>query len=145
MGVRGPIPERTDQVVRRNTPDIPVTKIAAKGPVKVPELDLDDPHPIVKALYESLAASAQATYYEPSDWQYARLTLHFADKLLKKSDPSAVMLATVNQMLSSLLVSEGDRRRVRIEVERNQTQNGPQVVDIAEMFRQKLQGSRTTS
>ncbi|WP_066904583.1 hypothetical protein [Mycolicibacterium houstonense] len=146
MGVRGPVPERSDQRVRRNKDEYgEVTKIPAKGPVPVPELGFDDPHPIVAALYRSLGESAQANYYEPSDWQYARLTLHFADQLLKTSKPSAQMLATVQQMLSALLVSEGDRRRVRIEVERNQSGGDAKVVDYGKLFEEKLRSSRQSA
>jgi hypothetical protein len=48
-----------------------------------------------------------------------------------------MMLASVNSMLATLLVTEGDRRRVRLEVERSQ--EGAKVLDIAEMFRKKLE------
>lgn len=147
MGVHGPIPERSDQRVRRNKYENgEIAKLPSKGPVKVPSLGMPDAHPIVKALYRSLADSAQSDFYQPSDWEFARYTLHFADQLLKSSRPSAQMLASVNQMLASLLLSEGDRRRVRIEVERNQSGTGGEVVDVAELFRQKmLAGSRQTS
>lgn len=138
MGVRGPVPNRSDQLVRRNKPEVPVEKLAVIGPVKVPPLDFVDPHPLVWDLYQSLRDSAQSKYYEPSDWQYARLCLHFADQLLKSSRPSAQLLVTVNQMLSSLLVSEGDRRRVRLEVERNQESGGGEVLQVADLFRQRL-------
>lgn len=138
MGSRGPVPNRSDQRVRRNVPETEIDKISVIGPVKVPELGFDDPHPLVNDLYQSLRDSAQSKYYEPSDWQYARLALHFADQLLKSSRPSAQLLVTVNQMLSSLLVSEGDRRRVRLEVERNQSNDGAEVLQVADLFRQRL-------
>ena len=137
MGTRGPIPQRSDQRVRRNKPDVPIEKVTPLfTPSSHPELDLDDPHPIVRDLYRSLVKSAQSKFYEPSDWQFARFTLHFADKLLKSPRPSGQMLATVNQMLGSLLVTEGERRRVQIEVERNKAEG--EVVDIAEMYRERL-------
>jgi hypothetical protein len=53
------------------------------------------------------------------------------------SKPSAQMLIAVNTMLSALLVSEGDRRRVRIEVERNQAE--ATVMNVADLFRRKMQ------
>lgn len=138
MGVRGPVPNRSDQRVRRNKPDVPIDKVVSIGAVTVPPLDLPSPHPLVRDLYESLQHSGQAKFYEPSDWQYARIALHFADQLLKSSRPSAQLLVTVNQMLSSLLVSEGDRRRVRLEVERNQGTEDAQVLQVADLFRQRL-------
>lgn len=140
MGTRGPIPARSEERVRRNTTEYgEITTIASRGRVPVPQLGFEDPHPIVEALYRSLADSAQSDYYQASDWEYARFTLHFADQLLKSSRPSSQMLASVNTMLSSLLVSEGDRRRVRIEVERNQSGSGAEVVDVADLFRQRFE------
>lgn len=136
MGERGPTPNRSDQVVRRNKKATPVDKVTAIGAVRVPELDFDDPHPIVRDLYRSLTESAQNKYYEPSDWQYARLALHFADQLLKSERPNGQLLTTVNQMLNGLLVSEGDRRRVQLEIERNQAEGV--VLDVAQLFRDRL-------
>jgi hypothetical protein len=137
MGERGPVPARSDQKVRRNLPDTPIATITAIGTVEIPDLDIRNAHPMVVDLYESMKTSAQKIYYEPSDWQYARITLHFVNRLLKSTKPSAQMLASVNQMLTSLLLTEGDRRRVRIEVERQQAEGV--VIDVADMFRQQLQ------
>jgi len=136
MGVRGPVPARSDQRVRRNKPDVPVDVVTAIGVVPIPDLGMDDPHPIVADLYLSLRVSAQSRYYEASDWAYAKFALHFADNLLKAARPSAQLLATVQTMLSDLLVSEASRRRVRLEVERNQSAGA--VLDIADLFRARL-------
>lgn len=131
----GPVPKRSDERIRRNK-DVPIDSITAIGPVDVPELDLPDPHPLVVDLYGSLRESAQSRYYEPSDWQYARFTLHFVDFLLKSNRPSAQLLTAVNSMCTDLLVSEGSRRRVRLEVERSDS--GGDVLDVADLFRQRL-------
>lgn len=136
MGTRGPIPKRSDERIRRNKDDVEITKIEASGPVDQPELGLDDPHPMIVDFWHSLADSAQSKFYEPSDWQFARFTLHFANQLVKSGRPSSQLLAAVNSSLTNLLVSEGDRRRVRLEVEREQAQG--QVIDIAEMFRDQM-------
>lgn len=136
MGTRGPVPKRSDERIRRNKDDSPVEKVQAVGTVEVPELGFADPHPIVVDMYESLKDSAQSQYYEPSDWQFARYTLHFADQQLKSSKPSAQMVTALNQAFTDLLLSEGARRRVRLEIERAQA--GAQVIDFAEMFRQKM-------
>lgn len=136
MGSRGPVPKRSDQRVRRNKDDVPIDTVEAIGPVDIPALGFPDPHELVVDLYRSLSESAQSRYYEPSDWQYAKFALHFADKLLKSPRPSAQLLASVNQMLTDLLVSEGSRRRVRLEIERN-TQEAD-VLDVADLFRQRL-------
>lgn len=136
MGVRGPVPKRSEERIRRNKLEVPIDKVSALGNVEVPELDFDDPHPLVTDLYRSMRDSAQSKYFEPSDWQYAKFTLHFADKLLKSSRPSSQLLAAVNSMLTDLLVSEGSRRRVRLEIERSDAVG--EVFDVADLFRQRL-------
>lgn len=138
LGERGPIRKRDDQRVRRNKDDVETDKVTAIGLVPVPPLGFDDPHPIIQDLYRSLTESAQKRYFEPSDWQYARFALHFADQLLKSPKVNGQILATVNQMLNSLLVSEGDRRRVRLEIERQQSEGDAQVVSIAAAYRERL-------
>ncbi|GAA1940357.1 hypothetical protein [Amycolatopsis minnesotensis] len=136
MGTRGPVPKRADQRVRRNKDEQPVETIAAAGAVEVPDLGFPDPHPMIVDFYESLTNSAQAQFYEPSDWQFARFTLHFADRLVKSGKPSSQMLTAVNSALSDLLVSEGARRRVRLEVEREQAKG--QLIDVAALFRERM-------
>lgn len=135
---RGPIPERSDMTVRRNLGE-PITKIPVIGPVEVPELNLGTVHPLVADLYESIRDSAQARYYEPSDWQYARLVMWELNTHLMQTKPSAMYLTAINSMLTSLLLTEGDRRRVRIEVERNSS-GGEQgkVLEAADLFKQAL-------
>lgn len=137
------VPKRSNERVRRNLAD-PITKIPFVGDgVKAPPLDMLGAHPLVKELYQAMQDSAQASFYEPSDWVTAKVTFHFLDKLLKSATPSAMMLASVNSMLTSLLLTEGDRRRVRIEVERD-TASGT-VVDMAKLFRDQLERSTGTS
>ena len=46
------------------------------------------------------------------------------------------VLATVASMLSDLLVSEGSRRKVRVEVEREVKREN--ITDIAQLFRDRL-------
>lgn len=144
MAVTGPIPKHSDQLVRRNKQEVPITKIEAIGVVPIPDLDMPDAHQLVKDLYQAMRQSAQSKYFEPSDWQMARLTMHAVNDMLKGRGEdrriSPMMLASVNSMLSSLLVTEGDRRRVRLEVERNQ--NEATVTDIASLFRQRMEQGR---
>lgn len=135
----GPIPKRDSERVRRNKPDVPTETVVALGTVDVPDLGLIFPCDLVIDFWNALKDSAQARYYEPSDWQYARMALHFADGLIKSDKPSSMMLTVVNSMLADLLVAEGQRRRVRMEIERNATAG--EVVDVASMFADRLRAS----
>lgn len=135
MGQRGPVPKRSDQRIRRNDYGT-IDTVTAIGPVETPELEMPDADQMVVDFYDSLKDSAQAQYYEPSDWQYARLCMRVMDNFLKNPRMSAQLLASMNQMLNCLLVSEGDRRRVQLEIERHRVEGD--VVDVAELFRQRL-------
>ncbi|QSM04370.1 hypothetical protein I3U42_13440 [Mycobacteroides abscessus subsp. abscessus] len=156
MGSRGPIPKREDQRVRRNEQEIPTEKVVALGKVPVPDLGLENPHPFVVEFYESIRQSAQSNYYEPSDWQFARLTMYALNEELNavyqsgdnkgKKKPLGVMkLQVLNQMMSTLLLTEGDRRRVRMEIERNPgpTAEGGKVLTMADHFKQALGATNT--
>lgn len=136
MGVTGPVPKRSEERIRRNKLDYEITKVEAAGAVEPPDLGIEDPHPIVQDLWKSMGESAQVKYFEPTDWAYARFVLHFANQQLKVSRPSGQMFQGINSALGELLVSEGARRRVRMEIERNQKDAA--IVDISEMFRERL-------
>lgn len=137
MAMYGPVPKRSDERIRRNKPDVPIEKLFTDGKVHIPDLGLDDPHQITVDLYQSLITSAQSKYFEDSDWAYAKFALHFADKLIKAARPSGQVLATVQSMLADLLVSEGARRRFRIEIERT-PEPSDETMDIATLFKKRL-------
>lgn len=139
MGARGPVPKRSSERERRNKPDYEITTIDIDGDVIMPELGIENPHPIITDLWDSLGMSAQQQYYEPSDWQFARFTLHFANQLLWNSRPSAQMFQGITSALSDLLVSEGSRRRLRMEIERNQS--SADIVDISALFRERMENA----
>jgi hypothetical protein len=86
--------------------------------------------------YEALRRSAQVQFYEPSDWAQAELIVQAIDDYLK--DPKASHLAAIERLSSSLMVSEGDRRRMRLEVERTELVEDPAHIDDA---RRKLRSA----
>ena len=135
MGTRGPVPKRSEDRIRRNLDD-PVEKVAVFGTVEVPELNMPDAHPIVIELYESMKDSAQAKFYEPSDWVHAKVVCHFLDAQVKSSKPSGQMMATIFAQFTDMLLTEGARRRVKLEIEREQGQ--AQVIDLAKAFEQRF-------
>lgn len=116
---RGPVPKRTDQRRRRNTPDVPTTAVVPPAtPVSQPPLDFPA-HPVAEAWYRSLAVSGQAVFYEPSDWQAARVVAFDLTRHLNSRRVSAQMLAAVWSAMGDLLTTEAARRRVRVEIERH--------------------------
>jgi hypothetical protein len=131
--VVGPVPKRSEDRIRYDGNVI--DKVHAFGVVKKPDLGLGEfVHPIIVDFWDSVGESAQSRYYEASDWQYLRTCLHFLNQLLNSNKPSAQMLTVVNQMLTDLLVSEGSRRRVRMEIERNTAKEGAEVKSLSDYF-----------
>ena len=136
----GRIPKRDEERIRRNKPDVPTTKIPTVGEFKIPALGIANAHPLVRDLYNSMKKSGQSQYMEPSDWEYARITMYALNDLLTSpSGIGAMKLQAVNQMMSSLLLTEGDRRRARMEVERVKEVKEDNVVNVSDLFRQRLE------
>lgn len=122
MGIHGPIPKRSEERRRRNKDDGPeLVKLPADVPIELPDLpDPDDMwHPIATQWYLSLRESGQAAFYQPSDWAMARYAAELMSRGLNSDQPpNGQYVAALNSVMGSLLTTEGDRRRARIELER---------------------------
>ncbi|ASZ75173.1 hypothetical protein PBI_MISSWHITE_5 [Mycobacterium phage MissWhite] len=148
MGTRGPIGKRDEERVRRNINENPTETIQVIGAVEIPELGdmsyMGETHPLIEEMYESIKQSAAVKYYEPTDWQFARLALYTLNQELiaaqhQDKPIGAMKLTAINQMLSALLLTEGDRRRVRLEIERAPADpTGGKVVDVTDVLKQRL-------
>lgn len=119
----GPPPKRSDQRRRRNKPDesqpnLTVVKDDAPRPVvKAPRVS-PAWHPLMKDWFRSLKQSGQARFYEPSDWQTARLLAEVMSQELNNGEGvKASMLAEFNRAAASLMTTEGERRRLRVELQ----------------------------
>lgn len=129
----GPIPKRSSQRRRQNK--VHTDRVEVAEQVVVPDLDVDDPHPIARDLYESLRLSGQAQWYEPSDWQRARVFIHLLSNQLKAGKPSSMMYTALQRDMDALLISEGERRRVRMEIERSPVDTSVEDAKVAQMAR----------
>jgi hypothetical protein len=122
MGAHGPIPKRSEERRRRNKDDGPELLQAPSGPpAHLPDLPEpeDSWHEIAVDWYLSLRESGQAAFYQPSDWATARYAAELMSRLLKSDrSPNGQLVAALNSVMSTLLTTEGDRRRARIELER---------------------------
>jgi len=138
-GRGGPPPKREDQRRRRNKTE-PVTKAVSDGLVRGP--DLVGKHKAASVrFYEALRRSGQAQFFEPSDWAYAQdIVCTAIDAYIEK--PSAMMLQSLNSAMSSLLVTESDRRRLRVELEQADVEETGDVSDI-DVWRRRLESRRS--
>lgn len=119
MGTRGPIPKREGERRRRNKPDVDTTKITLTELVEAPDVDATW-HELAKDWYKSLSASGQSNYFEPSDWAAARILAHDLTRHLENKRPSSQWLAALWGAMNDLLTTEGARRRVRMEISRDE-------------------------
>jgi hypothetical protein len=99
-----------------------VTRAPSGPPAELPDLPEADLgwHSIAADWYLSLRESGQAAFYQPSDWAVARYAAELMSRVLDCSErgPNGQLVAALNSVMSSLLTTEGDRRRARMELER---------------------------
>lgn len=113
---KGPIPKREDQRRRNNKPDVPITKGSARGAAFIPAAK-PHWHELAIQLYDSLESSGQSDYFEDSDWAYAQIVCEALSRNLGQGQRmSAQMFQAVDSAMARLLVTEGDRRRMRLEL-----------------------------
>ena len=123
----GPVPNRSEDLARpreRKGKDVvPVTKGTLR-PVRIPAAD-SKWHPIAKRLYNSCKTSGQADFFQNSDWALlwsvcedlsVYKTPRVSNDGVEYYKRSGQMLQTIYTAMERLLVTEGDRRRVRIEL-----------------------------
>lgn len=140
----GPLPKRSEERVRRNKTGedgLELDQYDLDGEVLIPWAVFE--HSFVQGLWKSLEESVNVQYYEPTDWQYARLTLHILDQtLMDNKIPGAMMLSALDSMLSKMLITEADRRRLKIEAKRNGPSINGDVVSAADRFKERFEAQR---
>lgn len=125
MGARGPVPKRSTERRRRNKASKPDIAPAVTATVDVPKAN-SRWHPIARRWYDSLAKSGQSQFFEPSDWTSAYLAAEMMSALVRQPRPSAQMFAALWSAMADLLTTEAARRRVRLEIDRGQPDEGAQ-------------------
>lgn len=125
MGRRGPVPKRSNQ--KRFTGGPKVEQIVLPASTVEPPPLRPGLHPFAVVFYEDLAKSGQARFYEPSDWRAAQLLCEAIDEYMGKR--RAATLASVLALFSRLGVTEGDRRRMQVELVRGNAKDEQQAAE----------------
>lgn len=138
MGTRGPVPKRSEDRHRRNSP----------APVSAPSVSQGAPQPrgssswspAAKRIWKSLGKSGQARFFEPSDWAYAQFVMEEMTRYQDGERQNGQVLTAILSSLTSLMLTEGDRRRVGIELARpsNDGDGEPAKVEVMDKWRQRL-------
>lgn len=138
----GPIPKRSEDLARgkRYEPEgsIQTTKGIARGGKAYPAKGTW--HPMAKQWYNSLKKSGIADYFELSDWATAVVVAEELSNYLK-TDPmrrNGQMLTTLLTTMTSLGATEGERRRMRIELEAPKLQEVPASVTAINNYKKTL-------
>ena len=136
MGSRGPIPKRTGQghrtTVARKAKTVQTVRVGGGREVQIPAPD-PEWHPIATMIWEAAAESGEAVFYEPSDWAVLYSVCDDVSHYKSRKQRSGQMLASINTMLTSLLLTEGDRRRVQIELERQPVEEATESEGVTSM------------
>ena len=152
MGSRGPIPKREAERMGHSKPETPVESVPVSGSVQIPPAD-PKWHPTARLIYDSLPTSGQAKFYEPSDWSTAYLLAESLSRDLKPqsigiTDEGKVIrayvplkgasLAAYLKGFAALGVTEGDRRRMGIEIDRKATKPELAAVTVMDEYRESF-------
>ena len=108
-----PIPKREAQ--RRHRIPSPSSDYAPVGDVTVPATPRDW-HPLAREMFNSLKVSGQSAFYAQSDWAFAKVICARMSKLFFDGSTSGSAWAPVDAGLARLMATEGDRRRMRLEL-----------------------------
>lgn len=135
----GPPPKRSDHRRRRNKEGGEVEKLNVKNPEVDAPAAREGWHPLIADWYQSLIDSAQARYFEPSDWAHAQLIAYlFSNALIEKEQEDrklpAMMIQTLFSEMSKLMTTEGERRRLRLEVERGNDGVDPDHAEVTSIM-----------
>ena len=128
----GRTPKRSSQRAGHRTKAEQPDTVNVRGRVPIPAAD-STWHPQAAKWYRSLRRSGQSRYFEPSDWQYARILAHMLSVQLTSPRPSAQMMKALFAAMESLGTTESSRRRMRIEVERQREGGTTDEVEAAEV------------
>lgn len=119
----GPVPKRSDQRRNRVTSDEGLTKLEVANPTYDAPAPNPEWHWIAKDWYQSLIDSGQAHYYQPSDWATAVILAESLSHEFKRADDpetrkgiSPMMMQAFFSEAGNLLTTEGQRRRLRLEL-----------------------------
>lgn len=116
----GPVPKDPEERVRRNKTGedgIEVSTFQLDSTVVIPTMTFQ--HPTVQRIWTSLKKSVNVKFFEPVDWAYAILILEqWQEELSSGQAIGAMKLQALTTALERVLIIAGDRRKLKIEVDR---------------------------
>ena len=135
--VPGPPPNRTENLSRERDANRndrpPVTKGLMREAV-IPEPN-ERWHPISRMMWAAAKNSGMLDFYQQTDWAMLYSLMDDLSEMkhrrMKYGKVNAQEMAAIYSSLSNLGFTEGDRRRMRIELERPEEDAGPDAAVVA--------------
>ena len=79
-------------------------------------LGIDNPHPLITGLWDTVQQSCEAAFYSDCDWARLKLELWFANHTMTSDRPSGQAWMAVQKGFGEMLLSPAVKRRAGIEV-----------------------------
>lgn len=143
----GPVAKRTEERTRTNkTTESGASNEVSKGealPFKWPPAPRTW-HKMARDWYEGLRDSGMAAYYQQSDVAQAVVIANELSEYLTNAGErrSSMMFAAIMTAMTGLGVTEGDRRRMRIELEVSKVQEDPASVTAIKDYKDRLKSAK---
>jgi hypothetical protein len=136
------VPPKPDSKRRRRKKPVlygeaePTTAPAAE-PDEARELGIEDPHPLIASLWDTVRESCEAAFYAQADWQRLRLELWYANHTMASGQPSANAWSAIQCGLNEMLLSPAVKRRAGIEL-RPHGADANKAASLVGRYRQQL-------
>lgn len=140
MGRTGPVPNHSDDLARpreRKGGDVQAVTKGVRRPTRGYNADRDW-HPIARKLWDAVKESGQTDFYQQSDWAILYSLCDDLSHFKNSGKRSSQMAQTIYSALGNLLVTEGDRRRVRIELDEPMPEKEPAAVLAIASYKAEL-------
>ena len=106
-------------------------------PVEIPETP-EHWHEIAKMVFNSIKSSGQREFFQQTDWAIAYMTCDEIHRYRQSDSPKAFHLQQIYAALGSLLMTEADRRKVRIELQKPEVPTEPVHISVVRSAKEAL-------
>ena len=111
----GPVPKPESKRRQANKPrsygDAEATTAPAAQSVADRQLGIQNAHPLIASIWDTVQSSCESAFYSESDWARLRMELWFADHTMASGRPSGQAWAVIQDGMNAMLISPAVKRR----------------------------------
>ncbi len=137
----GPPPNREQNLARPRSRKGKEIRPVTKGTLRDVQSIEPDPdwHPIARMIWDSLWTSGQADFYQNSDLAFAYSLCEDLSVYKSQTKRSSMFAGVIYSAMTTLLMTEGDRRRVRLELTAPENENAePASVTAIAAYKERM-------